>query len=660
VKSPRINALAAALVVASLLSAVLPSASASAVQDGSVRKVLSGWVPYYNIKLSLPSAISNASLLSDVSPFWFSVKDEKTIVDNYTLANPSFPMEDTFTRVTDSRTVLIADPLGQMRRAGLTIIPTINDVSPSGTLAAILANPSKRTALVKTITNLVIAKRFDGIDLDFEKFAYNDGSASWPTTAVAWVAFIKELSASLHGSNKLLAIDTPLLFNPASGKKGYWVYSWSDVGPYIDRLRIMGYDYSVDSPGPIGPISWVDNAVSYAVSVMDPAKVFLGFPGYGRDWVTNLVGVCPSDVEAGIYQKIKVTAVSVGKNLITYQAANSLSSGQLLSISGLSNPALNLTDVSIYSRTKDAFTVKASVTASSIKSASGVAYAYLHSVFSTNKATAQYLPYGGTPTYSSAYAETGFTYSRTYNGFTVNQSPTSCTVTRQGWYQDAQSIAARAALITKYKIGGLAEWVLGQENIDVINSITSVGRTLAVNAALAVDTSTITYGDSLLLTGSLKQGDGTPVAGVPVHLTLTHADGVVKTIWSGVTDPTGSIAQRVKVATSGTFELISDSTWSKVTGGNSTAMVSVAPILHINAPSTMKSGATYLLSGYLVPAIGGITVHLGAAVATTDSAGAFTFAITEKSKGFHTYQLSTDGTPQLAPVASNSFQLLVR
>jgi spore germination protein YaaH len=660
VKSPRNIALSAVLVAAGLAGLVLPATSASAVDDGSLRKVLSGWVPYYGIKTSLPSAIANAALLSDVSPFWYSVKDEKTLVDNYSLANPSFPMEDTFTRVTDSRTIVIADPLGQMRRAGLTIIPTINDVSPTGALAAIMANPTKRTSLVKTITNLVLSKRFDGIDLDFEKFAYSDGSASWPTTTVAWIAFIKELSAALHGSGKLLAIDTPLLFNPTSGKKGYWVYAWSDVGPYIDRLRIMGYDYSVDSPGPIGPISWVDNAVSYAVSVMDPAKVFLGFPGYGRDWVTNLVGVCPVDVEAGIYQKLKITGVSVTKTTVTYQATNSLSSGQLLSVTGISNPALNLVDVPIYTRTKDSFTIKIPVNVGSIKSAAGTAYAYLHSVFSTNKATQQYLPYGGTPSYSAAFGETEFTYTRTYNGFTATKIPTACTVTRQGWYQDAQSVAARAALITKYKIGGLAEWVLGQENIDVINSITNVGRTLAVNATITTDTSTIAYGDSFLLGASLKKGDGTQVAGVPVHLTLAHADGAAKTIWSGITDAEGSIAQRIQLGTSGTLALISDSTWSQITGGSSSIAVQVRPIIHWSAPTTMKAGFAYPVVGRILPAAPGVNVHLGAATATTDASGAFSFIISEKVKGFHNYQLTTDGSPQLAAATTDSFQLLVR
>jgi len=56
----------------------------------------------------------------------------------------------------------------------------------------------------------------------------------------------------------------------------------------------MAYDYSTSSPGPIGPITWTESAVQYAISVMPASKVFIGIPGYGRDWVTKVDGTCPS------------------------------------------------------------------------------------------------------------------------------------------------------------------------------------------------------------------------------------------------------------------------------------------------------------------------------------------------------------------------------
>ena len=108
------------------------------------------------------------------------------------------------------------------------------------------------------------------------------------------MAFVQELSAALHQQGKLLSITTPVLFDPTTGKKGYTVYDWASIADSIDRLRIMTYDYSTSSPGPIGPIAWVEQTIQYAVMVVPASQVFIGVAGVGRDWITKVVGVCPS------------------------------------------------------------------------------------------------------------------------------------------------------------------------------------------------------------------------------------------------------------------------------------------------------------------------------------------------------------------------------
>ena len=282
------------ILMASLTSAVIQTPQALA--DNPPRKILTGWIPYYRTYPSagkqnggLDSALANADLIKEVMPFWYALDSATKISDLYTPANPSNAIGDT---------------LNKLRLAGYQIIPTITDSTASKdpktgstqkmVLSNLMVDAPKRDLLVKTITDFVTTNNFDGIDLDFENFAYVDGSTSWATTQVRFIAFMKALATSLHAQGKLLSLTTPPLFDPTTGKKGYWVYSWADLGSVIDRLRIMTYDYSTSTPGPIGPITWVEQTVQYAISVVPASKIYVGLPGYGRDWVTSVQGVCPS------------------------------------------------------------------------------------------------------------------------------------------------------------------------------------------------------------------------------------------------------------------------------------------------------------------------------------------------------------------------------
>ena len=300
-----------------MISSLAPHAIAA---DNQPRKVVSGWIPYYSVKTVMPfikklptlptpavnspvtcedneysaedNALLNSSylftnkdLMKEVMPFWYTLKSPTVIRDDYSTANPSWP---------------IANTICLMRKSGLKLIPTITDGTDKLVLSGYLAKPEVRTTIVKTIVDLVNKYSFDGIDLDFEGFAFVDGNTTWPKTAPNWVLFVKELSIALRAQQKLLSISAPYAFNPTEKQKGYYVYSWAEIASSIDRLRIMTYDYSVAKAGPIGPISWTEKTLQYAISIMPASKVFIGLPGYGRDWITGVTGTCPATAPPGL------------------------------------------------------------------------------------------------------------------------------------------------------------------------------------------------------------------------------------------------------------------------------------------------------------------------------------------------------------------------
>jgi len=272
-----------------LLSSLTPANA-----DNPPRKILSGWLPDYSLARNLPTVEGNLDLIRDISPFWYGLTGETTIKDKYAIGKYTTPIEQVIAR---------------LKANGLLLLPTITDDNPKLVLANLLANPNSRTNIVQTIKSLVIKYNYDGIDLDFETFYTQDGRSSWLTLKPNWIAFIKELSTALHDQGKLLSVTTPPDFAPETKRAGNSVYSWAEIGPLIDRLRIMAYDFSTTSPGPIGPLPWSEDAVKYAVTQMPASKVYLGIPGYGRDWITKVDGVCPKDFATSVVVGAKAAVI---------------------------------------------------------------------------------------------------------------------------------------------------------------------------------------------------------------------------------------------------------------------------------------------------------------------------------------------------------------
>ena len=320
-KNKKSRATSLLVVITTLLGLVVPSAVHTAsASNKEPRKIVTGWIPYYSIdrvlprvrKLtpSIPTVVNqpavcdssqygptenaaiessylfrNKDLMKEVLPFWFSLKSPTLIRNDYNTGNPSWPMADT---------------VCLLRRAGMQVIPTMTDGTAKLVLAGYLANPTTRTTIVNSIVNLVNVNGFDGIDLDYEGFAFVDGNTTWTRTAPLWVAFVKELSVALRANKKILSVTTPYLYDPSERQKGYFVYAWADIASSIDRLRIMTYDFNVAKPGPNAPISWVDKTIRYAISIMPSSKVYVGLPGYGRDWITAVQGKCPVSAPPGL------------------------------------------------------------------------------------------------------------------------------------------------------------------------------------------------------------------------------------------------------------------------------------------------------------------------------------------------------------------------
>jgi hypothetical protein len=243
-------------------------------------RFITGWVPYWNASGST-ATIGNAdvaSLYSEVSMMWFG-----------TAADGSVPLL--------ASSSSLATTIATARASGLPVIPTIFDSSAPGVMKAVMADTARRTAHAGAIVDRVLAGGFDGIDIDYEVFAFGDHMPRYDATHSAnWVSFVRTLAAKLHAKGKLLSVTVPAVWN--LGTSGYTFYAQDQLGQMVDRLRLMVYDWSVGVPGPIAPNYWVDSVINYTANIARvPAhKVQLGVPAYGRHWnvKANAAETCPS------------------------------------------------------------------------------------------------------------------------------------------------------------------------------------------------------------------------------------------------------------------------------------------------------------------------------------------------------------------------------
>jgi len=489
-----------------------------------------------------------------------------------------------------------------MKRAGVAVVPTITDGTAKLVLSGLLANPRTRTQVVESIATLVNTNNFDGIDLDFEGFAFVDGNKTWAKTAPFWVAFVKELSTKLRSNGKVLSVTTPVLFDPTQKSKGYTVYAWAAIANDIDRLRIMTYDYSIARPGPIGPLEWTERSVKYAVSIMASSKVFVGLPGYGRDWITKIVGSCPTSAPVGTKTGAKAAT------------------------------------------------------------------------FKMNYASSKALIDKATPIFDTKTAEATYSYTQIYNGENTKGLSTSCTVSRTAWFQNSQSYAIRAALVEKYKLGGVALWTLGMEDVSATQAIRSAAMSFApekIASKISVDKNEILYGQQFILSGVINGENKVGKSGVPVIIEHRKSD---QQPWRKLTDivtsADGTFSLPLTFASLTYLQARTEGTWEISASISNQSFVQVRPRLSHTAPAVIVMGKDNLIFGTVFPRKTGVTVQLQkwsqekwqnvSVVLSTDSQGNFELSLAESKRGVFSYRILYFLEGETIENKSNEFSIVVR
>lgn len=174
------------------------------------------------------------------------------------------------------------------KEANVAPMMVITNIDPgkgfsSDIARAVLTNQDVQNKLIDNILEVLKAKGYYGLDIDFE-YVY-------PEDREAYNNFLRRISTTLHNSGYILT--TALAPKISAEQRGvlYEAHDYPAHGRYADHVILMTYEwgYTFGPPMAVAPINEVRKVLNYAVTAIPPKKILMGIPNYGYDWTLPYV-----------------------------------------------------------------------------------------------------------------------------------------------------------------------------------------------------------------------------------------------------------------------------------------------------------------------------------------------------------------------------------
>lgn len=248
-------------------------------------KVIFGFLPYWNMKLSNQLTIKH---LTHLAYFGVDLNKDGTIKK---LDNPR-EQEPGWTKLNSNEFNILER---QLKITNKKTILTIRVMTYDQITSILNQNDAFDTA-IESIISLVIAKNFDGVNLDFEASALFDQQ-----TRNNFTNFVKETNQRCKAYNPQCEISVDIFADSATKNR---LYNLKDLTPVTDLFIVMAYDFyrpSNSQAGPVAPIRGrcsdnspslncleydITTSIADITKIVPPEKILLGIPFYGYQWQT--------------------------------------------------------------------------------------------------------------------------------------------------------------------------------------------------------------------------------------------------------------------------------------------------------------------------------------------------------------------------------------
>ncbi len=224
-------------------------------------------LPFWNLSAGQTVLAVNRGTFNEVSPWIYGITSNGQIV----------------AQAMPGRAAEITAGMAQLRTLGIPLVPSIanrtNGQWAYEPVANMLHNPAAMTRHINDIVALVQRERYDGIDIDYEDLPATDRQV--------FTTFVTRLADALHDRNKILTIAVFAKTTDAGEDGRNAGQDYAAIGAAADEVRVMAYDYnwSESKPGPVAPLPWVRDVLTYAKTQIPAEKIVLGVAVSGYDWV---------------------------------------------------------------------------------------------------------------------------------------------------------------------------------------------------------------------------------------------------------------------------------------------------------------------------------------------------------------------------------------
>ncbi|WP_017755421.1 LysM peptidoglycan-binding domain-containing protein [Calidifontibacillus oryziterrae] len=142
----------------------------------------------------------------------------------------------------------------------------------------ILASPELSERVLTNALQVMDEKGYLGLNIDFENVL--------PEDRENYNQFLQRAVDRLHPRGYFVSTAVAPKTSGAQTGLLYTAHDYEAHGRIADFVVLMTYEwgYRLGPPRAISPIDQMRRVVEYAVSVMHPKKIFLGFQIYARDW----------------------------------------------------------------------------------------------------------------------------------------------------------------------------------------------------------------------------------------------------------------------------------------------------------------------------------------------------------------------------------------